>query len=208
MKTCTKCKQEKLLVDFQKHKGYKDGYCSVCRDCTNAYRRDWRSQNRNKVSVYNKKYYTNNPKRRRKRREDARRYYETHKKRCLEFQKDYYRAHKERRRAYQRGYYHRTKGRDREKLAERKRQKKMRKKNALGKVRVHYRYILYEEQNATCYYCPKKLQAPHEGHIDHMIPSARGGIHDETNLCLACPSCNQEKATMTAEEYMEYKKTQ
>lgn len=205
MKTCTKCRKNKSLEDFQKHQGYKDGYCSVCRDCTNAYRRNWRSQNKDKISEYNKKYYTTHPHRSRKRNQE---YYKSNRENRLEFQRQYYQSHKEERQAYQRDYYLRTKERDREKLAERKRQKKMRKKKALGKVRAHYRYILYEEQNATCFYCSRKLQDPHEGHLDHMVPSARGGMHDEANLCLACPPCNQEKATMTAEEYIEHKKTQ
>jgi hypothetical protein len=30
--------------------------------------------------------------------------------------------------------------------------------------------------------------------IDHIIPDARGGPGDESNLCLACPSCNGHKA--------------
>ncbi len=30
--------------------------------------------------------------------------------------------------------------------------------------------------------------------IDHIMPQARGGTHDEDNLCLACPMCNSHKA--------------
>ena len=30
--------------------------------------------------------------------------------------------------------------------------------------------------------------------IDHIIPEARGGTSDETNLFLACPMCNSHKA--------------
>jgi len=30
--------------------------------------------------------------------------------------------------------------------------------------------------------------------IDHIIPQARGGTHDEDNLFLACPMCNSHKA--------------
>lgn len=30
--------------------------------------------------------------------------------------------------------------------------------------------------------------------IDHIVPQARGGTHDEDNLFLACPMCNSHKA--------------
>lgn len=30
--------------------------------------------------------------------------------------------------------------------------------------------------------------------IDHIVPQARGGTHDEGNLFLACPMCNSHKA--------------
>lgn len=38
-KTCSNCKREKDLSDFQKNKNNKDGLCSRCRDCNNAFKR-------------------------------------------------------------------------------------------------------------------------------------------------------------------------
>ena len=35
-KICTKCKNEKKLDSFNKNKTKKDGYCNVCRSCSNA----------------------------------------------------------------------------------------------------------------------------------------------------------------------------
>jgi len=32
-------------------------------------------------------------------------------------------------------------------------------------------------------------------HIEHIIPLARGGPTEESNLALACPSCNLQKGT-------------
>ena len=36
-KICKNCGQEKPIADFQKHKGYKDGYANCCKECRNLY---------------------------------------------------------------------------------------------------------------------------------------------------------------------------
>ena len=36
-KICKKCGQEKPITEFQKHKGYKDGYHTCCKECRNLY---------------------------------------------------------------------------------------------------------------------------------------------------------------------------
>ena len=36
-KICKNCGQEKPVADFQKHKGYKDGYANCCKECRNLY---------------------------------------------------------------------------------------------------------------------------------------------------------------------------
>lgn len=42
--------------------------------------------------------------------------------------------------------------------------------------------------------------------VDHDIPLSRGGEHEESNFCIACHTCNNDKNTMTAKEYKEYRK--
>ena len=36
-----------------------------------------------------------------------------------------------------------------------------------------------------------------EFHIDHVVPTAKGGSDEEANLQLACPSCNLSKSDRT-----------
>ena len=60
-----------------------------------------------------------------------------------------------------------------------------------------WEYLL-EKYNHTCCYCGKNnVQLEKE----HIIPRCRGGSNRVSNLCLACHDCNQEKGTMTAEEF-------
>ena len=41
---------------------------------------------------------------------------------------------------------------------------------------------------------------------DHVVPLARGGRHEASNLVLACRSCNSRKSTKSAEEFMAQRK--
>lgn len=58
-----------------------------------------------------------------------------------------------------------------------------------------YRRILFEEfENASCFYCGKKLSNDGQKvHVDHFVP--RAFIKDDKmwNLVLACPTCNLQK---------------
>jgi len=54
------------------------------------------------------------------------------------------------------------------------------------------------EQTADhrCSYCQTQaalIGRPLE--VDHIIPEALGGVSDESNLCLACSTCNQYKGS-------------
>lgn len=50
----------------------------------------------------------------------------------------------------------------------------------------------------ACAYCG---EADVTLHIDHIIPFARGGTNDITNLTLACRGCNSKKRMQTAAEF-------
>jgi len=67
-----------------------------------------------------------------------------------------------------------------------------------------------KEQDNRCYYCGKKFyrgRSFFEGTptIDHKTPAKRGGGDDETNLVIACFSCNSSKNNLTEEEYASWK---
>ena len=67
MKICTRCKKEKILSEFYKNKGYKDGLYSECKDCHHERGKKWRSneQNRLKALEVSKQWYLKNPERHR-----------------------------------------------------------------------------------------------------------------------------------------------
>lgn len=61
MKICTVCYIEKNLTDFNKHKDSIDGHRGQCRECQSKYQKSYKINNKEKVSIYNKKYKEDNP---------------------------------------------------------------------------------------------------------------------------------------------------
>lgn len=57
--------------------------------------------------------------------------------------------------------------------------------------------------NYTCYYCDTKL-LHNEATIDHLTPRSRGGADHPDNLVCSCHDCNEDKGSLTLEEYYLY----
>lgn len=55
-------------------------------------------------------------------------------------------------------------------------------------------------QPKVCNYCGRDCADNY--HIDHIVPIAKGGLHQAHNLAIACPSCNQRKGAKDLEEFM------
>lgn len=57
-------------------------------------------------------------------------------------------------------------------------------------------------QNDLCYYCHDPLRL--NGTIDHKVPVSRGGSSNPSNIVLACKKCNSTKYTKTDTEFHVY----
>ncbi|WP_411292900.1 HNH endonuclease [Streptomyces sp. CBMA123] len=56
-----------------------------------------------------------------------------------------------------------------------------------GWSRIRLR-VLYRDRK-TCYLC----QSTGANEVDHIVPVARGGTHDLTNLAAVCSACHRQK---------------
>lgn len=56
-----------------------------------------------------------------------------------------------------------------------------------------------ERQPKACHWCGKKCAK--EFHVDHYVPLSKGGEHVESNLVIACPSCNLRKQARDPYEF-------
>ena len=67
-------------------------------------------------------------------------------------------------------------------------------KNGIGGRRLSpdFEQRRLEYQNGCCHYCGCDIRSKFE--VDHWMPVALGGVHEEWNLVLACSCCNGAKS--------------
>lgn len=76
MKTCQKCKIDKSLDDFYKHKQTKDGYETTCKPCKKLAADKWSKENKDQRLENSKRYNERHPERRQ---ETVAKYYQANK---------------------------------------------------------------------------------------------------------------------------------
>lgn len=56
MKKCSKCKTEKPLADFYKHKSLEHGVQAMCKECSSQYRKAWHAKKTKELGHWPYKY--------------------------------------------------------------------------------------------------------------------------------------------------------
>ena len=75
-------------------------------------------------------------------------------------------------------------------------------KNALGVVSPDIEAVLMDLQAGRCNGPGCRRQLLKAGtHLDHVVPLARGGLHEDANLQLLCPPCNLNKHAKDPDEW-------
>lgn len=173
MKTCSSCKQLKIITEFDKNRSHPDGLHNQCKEC----KRKWKPAPGSR-SDYHRDFYLRNRERVLKRQ----------KERQLE-NKEAYLAY---RRQYHKKYFQTVKGR----LA---RQRASSSRRALLRGVDRDRYTieqLYERDGGHCAICQeaidKSIRWPKPGAltVEHRIPIALGGSDTLDNVTIAHFSCN------------------
>ena len=60
-----------------------------------------------------------------------------------------------------------------------------------------------KQSSSNCYYCGCKLNN-NQKTVDHKLPMSRGGKTTEDNLVVSCIDCNQDKDSMTEDEFNKF----
>jgi len=63
--------------------------------------------------------------------------------------------------------------------------------------------LVLRRTDSRCWYCGAELSRLGEMsfEIDHVLPIAKGGTNDPSNLVASCRACNQKKGDMTLKEF-------
>ena len=76
---------------------------------------------------------------------------------------------------------------------------------ARGTTPLRRRYLSDKlaEQEGRCAICGEAIpQGKAESHIDHKVPSSRGGNDDGSNIQAVCARCNRRKGVRTQDEML------
>ncbi len=203
MKYCSKCNQNKDLVEFNNNKTTKDGLQYYCRDCKAKYKYPQKlkeyynthkiiilAQTKVRQQIINREPYLKYQK------EYHQKDYEENKDKILEYFRQHYKKHKIRiKKRCDR--WRRNNLKRASVISQRYRARKLKADGFFTLEDIEKIYII---QNGKCFYCDKELHGKFE--IDHKIPLSRGGSNWPDNLCCSCKNCNCSKNNKTVEEYI------
>ncbi len=198
MKNCRKCG-----VGLVEGENWRPSYAAtqnyLCVECVSVYNRQYRQDHVEEIAASAQVYRDGH---RAELAEKSRQYYATHR----EERKVYNQSRRDEDREYSRQYRldHLEERREQSRQWKRdnpkrncayEQRRQARKANAtIGEVDIA---VIYE-RDKVCIYCGSDKDLT----VDHLVPLARGGPHQQDNLAVACRSCNSRKGTKTYEEFI------
>lgn len=232
MKTCTKCGETKSRAEFNNStsKKCKDGKFPWCKKCVCDWQKEWRVRNAERISKERRAKYAANPEPYREfmrkrylsdpaaRCADSKKWRDKNPDKYKAMQRSYYVENAEAAKAAARDYHFANRekslagGRARSKVHYEKNKdlyylraaaRRVMKSGSLGKLSRGIRKRLFLEQDGRCVYCSVDLGR--SAHLDHRVPLAKGGAHDDDNVQLLCSLCNLSKGSKMPDEFIKYR---
>ncbi len=233
VKICTQCKNGKDESFFAKNKTSNDGYNNWCKDCFKNWRRanrlkilkygnEYRKENREKLLKLNSDRYYNNrelilKQQKEKRNQNIENFNaERRKKYNPAKQREVYKKIKEKIKTWQNKNRHKmyaSTAKYRKSLkyvlvnkshCQNRRALKKKFKGKITKQHLEGQYVI---QEGKCYYCSNPI-LKEKMTVDHYIPLSKGGLHDDSNIVLACNFCNCSKKDKMPEIFIGQNKKQ
>lgn len=170
---CVHCKEEKDPSEFYNDKSKPSGKKPRCKIC------DLKSIDKKRRAAYEKDYWSH-PDRVEKKKAQVRASMSKHAAKYAERRKEYLKTEKG------------------QSMYRRQTQKRYALKKAAFVEDVDP-LELFNEQEGVCYLCGEEFTFK-EMELDHVMPLARGGLHENNNCKMACKKCNRSKGSKTLEE--------
>lgn len=169
MKVCNKCGEPKDISEFYKHKSYKDGLLSWCKQCVSNYRKEIYQNNKEKFKKLSREYCQNN------------------KEKVKQSQKKYYWDNKDLRNQHHKKWYEKNK----ERISRRDKYKYYKrideKHNYSGPLDFTLQEFEERIKNSRCIYC----NTDRDLGLDR-IDNTKG--HSISNTLPACNRCNMTRS--------------
>lgn len=188
-KICIKCKTERLLSEFHRHSGRKDGHTSKCKPCANSDAKNWYENNK-------ERHYANFVAWR-----------NAHPERFREIQRA-----SDKKLYSKRSLWAKNNPEKRKQVVAKWMRLNMvycrvnssnyraRKRKSDGEHTPAQIQSMLSNQKHKCACCKHKLV---KFQIDHVVPLARGGSNDISNIQLLCPRCNRSKGAKHPIDFMQ-----
>lgn len=201
-KVCSKCNCIKSILDFNKLKSSADGHQHTCRTCFSEYNKLRYSEKKEHILATVTKYRMANQdtiKQGKKqwvidtldvRIDHRKKYYLANKEQRLSKMRKWVENNRDAVNAYSKKWA--SENREKRLITSRLSSAKRRSTIEVGKVSTTVMDVLMSEQGGKCPGCLSTLDA--SCHLDHFMPIALGGLHDDSNLQLLCPGCNFRKS--------------
>lgn len=194
MKICTKCKVEKPVSAFCKHKRRKDGLNGQCKACAAARQAAWQRAHPEKTAASCAAYHAANQEK-----EAARgaAYRAANREKIAAHMAAYRAANREK--AVTRTAAYRAANPEAARVH--KQNRRARKEAAGGQLPRDIIQRLRAKQSGLCACCFADLDETGY-HLDHIVALSKGGSHTEGNMQLLTPKCNMSKGSKDWIEYL------
>lgn len=196
MKTCKKCNSEKRLTEFSKSAQSKTGHRPRCKACENSAAVAWYADNVEKIRAKSVARHAANPEKMRAR-------LSVWRKANREKARASIAASRSANLAKYRATVAAWKAANPESVRAANQKRRAIKRNAEGVVSRDIEQRLFALQNGKCPCCREPLGDDY--HLDHIMPLALGGLHDDSNLQLMRAGCNLRKNAKHPVDYMQSK---
>ena len=193
-KTCTKCLRDKSISDFCRSKGSKDGFNYWCKLCANEHRSAWSKSNPGKAKACTDEWVKNNHARKNASRVA---WNNASKDRIAELRAIYRKENAGKIKAVNDAW--RKANPDAARVN--KHNRRTQSMNGGGKLSKGLSVKLFSLQNGRCACCTKKIDVGF--HMDHIMPLAKGGKNDDSNIQLLCKECNLKKHAKHPIDFMQ-----
>lgn len=212
-KPCSKCKEIKPVIEFNKNSKSKTGLRSACKQCEKQYE----IENKEKIAARKAKYFQDNKADIQAKRatyylenkesilEDRKAFYQNNREAILAQKIEYHESNKERLKIKSAKYHIDNPHKAHEYRAKRRATVKDAIDGSLTAATIAITLEVHLDVHSNrCPYCDHEYSPTNKVTLDHIVPIAKGGKHSLYNIQWMCAPCNISKGVKDLDEWLKH----